>query len=65
MRWREQAGLDLLVCGSRGCGLVRSTVVGGVSSRLAHSAACPLLVIARAPVPGIAALTGRGGEIAA
>jgi nucleotide-binding universal stress UspA family protein len=46
MRWREQAGLDLLVCGSRGCGLVRSTVVGGVSSRLAHSAACPLLVIA-------------------
>jgi nucleotide-binding universal stress UspA family protein len=57
---RVSAGLDLLICGSRGYGPVRSTLVGGVSSRLAHAAACPLLVIPRAPVPGIATLTGRG-----
>jgi nucleotide-binding universal stress UspA family protein len=57
---KVSAGLDLLICGSRGYGPVRSTLVGGVSSRLAHAAACPLLVIPRAPVPGIATLTGRG-----
>ena len=57
---KVSAGLDLLICGSRGYGPVRSTLVGGVSSRLAHAASCPLLVIPRAPVPGIATLTGRG-----
>jgi nucleotide-binding universal stress UspA family protein len=55
--------LDLLICGSRGYGPVRSTLVGGVSSRLAHTAACPLLVIPRAPVPGLATLTGRGTDV--
>jgi nucleotide-binding universal stress UspA family protein len=62
---KVSAGLDLLICGSRGYGPVRSTLVGGVSSRLAHSAACPLLVIPRAPVPGIATLTGRGSKAGA
>lgn len=55
--------LDLLICGSRGYGPMRSTLVGGVSSRLAHTAACPLLVIPRAPVLGLATLTGRGTDV--
>jgi nucleotide-binding universal stress UspA family protein len=42
------AGLDLLICGSRGYGPVRSLVVGGVSWELAHRAHCPLLVVPRA-----------------
>lgn len=39
--------LDLLICGSRGYGPVRSLVVGGVSWELAHRARCPLLVVPR------------------
>jgi nucleotide-binding universal stress UspA family protein len=41
-------GLDLLICGSRGYGPVRSLVVGGVSWELAHRARCPLLVVPHA-----------------
>lgn len=41
------ATLDLLVCGSRGYGALRSVIVGGVSRGLAHRAACPLLVVPR------------------
>jgi len=40
--------LDLLVCGSRGYGPVRTVLLGGVSGRLAHTAACPLVVLPRA-----------------
>ena len=43
------ADLDLLVCGSRGYGPVRSVILGSVSRALAHSAACPLLVVPRPP----------------
>ena len=40
---------DLLVCGSRGYGAVRSVLAGGVSRGLAHEAPrCPLLVVPRA-----------------
>ena len=39
--------LDMLVCGSRGYGPLRAVLLGGVSSALARSAACPLLVIPR------------------
>lgn len=39
--------LDLLVCGSRGYGPVRTVLLGGVSGRLAHTAMCPLLVVPR------------------
>jgi nucleotide-binding universal stress UspA family protein len=42
------ASLDLLITGSRGYGPVRSLLVGGVSQELAHSASCPLLVVANA-----------------
>ena len=40
--------VDLLVCGSRGYGPLRTVLLGGVSGRLAHTAACPLLVLPRA-----------------
>lgn len=39
--------LDVLVCGSRGYGALRSVMAGGVSRGLAHSAACPLLIVPR------------------
>jgi nucleotide-binding universal stress UspA family protein len=53
------AELDLLICGSRGYGPVRSMLLGIVSWELAHSTACPLLVIPRAPIPGLRTLTGE------
>ena len=40
---------DLLVCGSRGYGPVRSVLLGGVSRRLVNGAGCPVLVLAREP----------------
>jgi nucleotide-binding universal stress UspA family protein len=43
------ANLDLLVCGSRGYGAVRSVILGSVSRELAQSSACPLLVVPRPP----------------
>jgi nucleotide-binding universal stress UspA family protein len=55
------ASLDLLVCGSRGYGAVHSTLAGGVSRGLAHTAACPLLLVPRRTSPEAAALW-RGRE---
>jgi nucleotide-binding universal stress UspA family protein len=37
--------LDLLVCGSRGYGPVRTLLLGGTSHALVRKAACPVLVI--------------------
>ena len=46
----ERSGdLDLLVCGSRGYGPVRSVILGSVSRALAHTARCPLLIVPRPP----------------
>jgi nucleotide-binding universal stress UspA family protein len=39
------ADLDLLVCGSRGYGPMRTLVVGGTSHALVRKAACPVLVV--------------------
>ena len=39
--------VDLLVCGSRGYGPLGSVLLGGVSRRLVHRAACPVLVVPR------------------
>ena len=39
--------VDLLVCGSRGYGPVRSILLGGVSRRLVDGAHCPVLVLPR------------------
>lgn len=40
-------GVDLLVCGSRGYGPLGSVLLGGVSRRLIHRAACPVIVVPR------------------
>ena len=40
--------LDLLVCGSRGHGPVRTVLLGGVSHALVRHAACPVVVV---PLP--------------
>jgi nucleotide-binding universal stress UspA family protein len=41
------AHLDLLVCGSRGYGPVRSVLLGGVTRRVAAAAQCPVMVVPR------------------
>jgi nucleotide-binding universal stress UspA family protein len=46
--------VDLLICGSRGYGPRRTVLLGGVFGRLAHSAACPLIVLPRASDRGLA-----------
>jgi nucleotide-binding universal stress UspA family protein len=57
--------LDLLVCGSRGYGALRRVLAGSVSRGLAHTAACPLLVVPRQLSPSAAALARLGGTEAA
>jgi nucleotide-binding universal stress UspA family protein len=54
--------IDLLVCGSRGYGPLGSVLLGGVSRRLVHSAACPVLVVPRGTERAIEALAGRVRE---
>jgi len=44
---RVSEHVDLLVCGSRGYGPLRSVLLGGVSRRLVDEARCPVLVIPR------------------
>jgi nucleotide-binding universal stress UspA family protein len=39
--------LDLLVCGSRGYGALKSVLLGSVTRALAHSCACPLYIVPR------------------
>ncbi|HEX5924011.1 MAG TPA: universal stress protein [Baekduia sp.] len=39
--------VDLLVCGSRGWGAIRRTVLGSTADRLIHQAPCPVLVVPR------------------
>ena len=46
---------DLVVCGSRGYGPIRSVLLGGVGHGLLRDAQCPVIVIPR----------GEGGAIAA
>jgi len=45
----EEAGVDLLVSGSRHYGPVLRVLLGSVSTQLAHRAACPVLVVPRPP----------------
>jgi nucleotide-binding universal stress UspA family protein len=43
----ESDGLDLLVCGSRGHGPLRTLMLGGTSHELVRKASCPVLVVPR------------------
>jgi nucleotide-binding universal stress UspA family protein len=43
----DQEDVDLLFCGSRGCGPVRRVLLGGVSARLVRRARSPLVVVPR------------------
>jgi nucleotide-binding universal stress UspA family protein len=45
--------VDLLVCGSRGYGPPSTTLLGGVTRRLAADAACPVIVAAHAATVGL------------
>ena len=51
--------VDLLVCGSRGYGPLGSVLLGGVSRRLIHRAACPVIVVPRGTERAIEALAGN------
>jgi nucleotide-binding universal stress UspA family protein len=51
--------VDVLVCGSRGYGPLGSVLLGGVSRRLVHRAACPVVVVPRGTERAIEALAGR------
>jgi nucleotide-binding universal stress UspA family protein len=44
---RESEAADLLVVGSRGDGPIGAVLTGSVSSRLARTVACPLLIVPR------------------
>lgn len=44
---RVSEHVDLLVCGSRGYGPLRSVLLGGVSRRLVDESQCPVLVLPR------------------
>ena len=50
--------VDLLVCGSRGYGPLGSVLLGGVSRRLIHRAACPVIVVPRGTERQLEALVG-------
>jgi nucleotide-binding universal stress UspA family protein len=51
--------VDLLVCGSRGYGPIGSVLLGGVSRRLVHGAACPVIVVPRGTERAIEELVGH------
>jgi nucleotide-binding universal stress UspA family protein len=54
--------VDLLVCGSRGYGPLGSVLLGGVSRRLVHRAACPVVVVPRGTERALEALAGALSE---
>ena len=41
----EEYGADVIVCGTRGFGIVAGAVAGSVAMRLPHVAGCPVLVV--------------------
>jgi nucleotide-binding universal stress UspA family protein len=54
--------VDLLVCGSRGYGALGSVLLGGVSRRLIHRAACPVIVVPRGTERSLEDLAGTTEE---
>ena len=59
------AGLDLLVCGSRGYGPARAILLGSVSHALAHRSRCPLLVLPHEAGDTLATLVAPAAEATA
>jgi nucleotide-binding universal stress UspA family protein len=59
---RFSTDVDLLVCGSRGYGPLGSVLLGGVSRRLVHRAACPVVVVPRGTERVLEDLAGVLGE---
>jgi nucleotide-binding universal stress UspA family protein len=57
--------VDLLVCGSRGYGAAGSVLLGGVSRRLVHRAACPVIVVPRGTERAIGLLAGAADAVEA
>lgn len=57
--------VELIVCGSRGYGPLRSVLLGGVSRRLVDGARCPVLVLPREtprPLEDLVALGAGAGQ---
>jgi nucleotide-binding universal stress UspA family protein len=57
--------VDLLICGSRGQGLIGSVTLGNASTGVMRKAHCPVLVVPRGARDGFAALRPRAAEAAA
>jgi nucleotide-binding universal stress UspA family protein len=57
--------LDLLVCGSRGYGVVGRVLLGSVSRHLVRSAACPVIVVPRGGAAALERLAETAGAEAA
>lgn len=62
---RRSRELGLLVLGSRSYGALRAVLLGGVSSRLIHTLACPVMVVPHAPTsgPAMTPASGMGAEV--
>ena len=56
--------VDLLICGSRGQGLIGSVTLGNASTGVMRKAHCPVLVVPRGARGGFAALRPPGAEAA-
>jgi nucleotide-binding universal stress UspA family protein len=55
--------VDLLVCGSRGYGPLRSVLLGGVSRRLVREASCPVLILPRGVEAGLEDLSATADSL--
>ena len=62
---QRSAAWDLLVCGSRGYGPLRTVLLGSVSRSLSHEAKCPLLVLPRDAKPALDALLAGAASASA
>jgi len=59
---QASAGLDLLVCGTRGRGRATAAIFGSVSTQLAAHARCPVLVVPPAGWPRSAGAAGVSAQ---